>query len=398
MKEINSTLKKKRGNLFLLGVIVLAIIFGWGGGAAALIILRPYLGQNVSPTTLTNQTDTAAQESLRQANSIIENAKKIIAGQENKINDTINSGQNSLVGVFKKNQITATGSPPAAGKAFAIADYYKLSDAIGEGIVVTSDGWILTSDFTKNTPESSILKNFVVITKTKDIYNIDKISQTGIDSYIFVHLANAKNLPVKSFVSKMDLTNSQSLVALNWLGESYLTSIVDKVASNQPVADSDNGSQDIIFANNLGDYFDNAFIFSLDGKVIGYFDKINGPVPLYNFQPLIKGLLQGKESQRASLGVSYVNLRDYAIKAAGYDQGALIYSDSKTPAIKAGSAAAVAGLQAGDIIISVDNTKIDALHDLDNILEKYSAQDEINLIYRRNGVENSVMVKLQALK
>jgi membrane-associated protease RseP (regulator of RpoE activity) len=193
----------------------------------------------------------------------------------------------------------------------------------------------------------------------------------------------------------MDLTNSQSLLALNWQGESYLTSIVAKTPAILSVKDSDNGSQDIVFANNLGDYFDNAFIFSLDSKVVGYFDKKNGPVPIYNFQPLLDGLLAGKQTKRASLGVTYVNLQEYAIKDVNYNAGALIYSDSKLPAVKPGSAAAAAGLQAGDIVISVDNVNIDASHDLGDVLEKYSSGDEINVIYQRAGVENSINIKLQ---
>jgi PDZ domain len=393
MKDKNLTPKKNTGLNFFV-IIFLAIIFGLGGGVVAVVVARSYLQPTINISSVTPPTDNS-QDSVRQANSIIENAKKIIASQENKINDTISSSQNSLVGIFKKNSLAATSSAAIAAKAFDISGYYKLSDAIAEGIVVTSDGWILTSDFTKGAAGNSTIKNFVAITKTDDIYNIDQIMPTGIDSYIFVHLAKSDNLPVKSFVSKMDLTNSQTLVALDWDGVSYLTSIVDKAASDQPVKDSDVSLQNIIFANNLGDYFDNAFIFSLDNQVVGYFDKKNGPVPLYNFQPLIDGLLQGKENKRASLGVSYVNLQEYAVKDTNYDQGALIYSDTKTPAVKPGSAAALAGLKAGDVIISVDNTAIDAQHDLGEILEKYSAGDQINIIYQRNGTENAVTVKLQ---
>jgi hypothetical protein len=393
MKEKKTHQEKPAAKTSLFLIIVLALIFGLGGGIVAMIVARPYLVQNNYIPAATSTPAESSQDDLRQANSIIENAKKIIAGQENKINDTISSSQDSLVGVFKKNQLAT--STPAAGKTFNIVNYYKLSDAIGEGLIVTSDGWVLVSDFTKNGSENLPLKNFVVITKNKSIYNIDRVSQTGINSYIFVHLVGAKNLPVKSFISKMDLTNSQSLLALNWQGESYLTSIVDKTPAPLSVKDSDNGSQNIVFANNLGDYFDNAFIFSLDSKVVGYFDKKNGPVPIYNFQPLLDGLLAGKQTKRASLGVRYVNIQEYAIKDVNYNAGALIYSDGKLPAIKPDSAAAAAGLQAGDIIVSVDNVNIDAAHDLGDVLEKYSAGDEINVIYQRAGVENSINIKLQ---
>jgi hypothetical protein len=397
IKEKNFCPAKPGRNSNLFWVVILSIFFSLGGGAAAMMIARPYFIASINVSPVVNQANNSS-DNLRQANSIIENAKKIIAGQENKINDTISAGQNSLVGIFKKNPAAATSSAALAGKNLDISVYYKLSDAVGEGIVVTSDGWVFASGFAKNMPESSLLKNFVVITRNKDIYSIDKISQTGVDSYLFLHLDRAKDLPVKSFISKTDLAESQSLVALDWQGKSYLTSLVNKVSAAQAVKDSDVGSQDIVFSDNLGQFFDNAFIFSLGGQVVGYFDKKNGSIPLYNFQPLINGLLEEKQSKHASLGISYVNLQEYAIKDVNYNKGILIYSDGKSPAIKPGGAAALAGLQAGDIINSVDNTAIDADHDLRDILEKYSAGDQINLIFRRNGAENSVSIKLQELK
>ncbi len=397
MKDKNSSTRQHPKFLLIALLFVCALVFGLIGGAVSVIFLPSYLPPSANQAPVAKPVDNS-QDNLRQANAIIENAKKIIAGQENKINDTISSAQNSLVGVFKKNPLATTSSPSVTGKDFDISAYYKNSDAIGEGIVVTSDGWILTSDFTKGAATSTILKNFVVITKTNDVYSIDKVISSGINSYLFIHLAGAKNLSVKSFINEMDLTSNQSLLALNWQGESYLTSIVNQTTNDLAVKDSDSSSQNIIFSNTLGDYFDNAFIFSLDSQVVGYFDKKNGPVPLYNFQSLIKGLLQGQQSQRASLGVSYVNLQDYAIKDTGYDRGALIYANGKLPAVKPGSAADQAGLRAGDVIISADNTNIDATHDLGNLLQKYSAGDQINLIYLRQGTESSVGVKLQALK
>jgi len=397
MKENKISSAKTNYNFSLFLVIILSLTFGLVGATAAIMIAKPYIVSSPDVLPAVNQADNSSGN-LRQANSIIENAKKIIASQENKINDTISASQNTIVGIFKKNPSAATSSDAVAKKNFTIGDYYKLTDAVGEGIVVTSDGWVLASDFARGVPENSVLKNFVVITKSKDVYNIDQVSQTGMGYYLFIHLSRAKDLPVKSFISKTDLADSQSLVALNWQGESYLTSIVDKISATQPVKDSDVSSQDIIFANNLGEYFDNAFIFSLNGQVVGYFDKKNGPIPLYNFQPLIKGLLHGKESKHASLGITYINLQEYAIKDVGYNKGALIYSDGKLPAIKPLSAAALAGLQTGDIVLSADNVNIDADHDLSDILEKYSAGDEINLIFRRSGTENSVKIKLQGIK
>jgi S1-C subfamily serine protease len=96
--------------------------------------------------------------------------------------------------------------------------------------------------------------------------------------------------------------------------------------------------------------------------------------------------------------VNYVNLAEYAIKDFNYSKGALIQAAGKSPAVKPDSVAASAGLKESDVIIAVDNTYLDAAHDLGNVLKKYSAGDEVNLIYRRNETENAVKVKLGELK
>jgi hypothetical protein len=391
----NDKCKSVKNNIFLL--IIISAIFGLGGGFSGVILAKQYFNGPAADYSAPREI-VFPEEYLRQANLIVENAKKIIVGRENNVNDIISSSQNGIVGIFRKKEGASTSTVPAlSGKKPDFENYYKFDDEMGEGLVVTSDGWVLAADFAKNSPESQIIKNFVVITKNKDIYAIDKVVESGMDSYLFIHLSRAKELPVKSFVNKTDLVNSQSLIAVNWRGESYLTSVVDKKEKSGEIRDSDRAVENIVLSNNLGDYFETAFIFSLNGEVAGFFDKKFGLLPLDDFQPLIRGLLEKKEFQRASLGVRYVNLADFAIKEAGFDKGAYIYSDGKTAAIKEGGAAALAGLKEGDIILSVNNTKIEAPYDLAGIISRYSAGDEINLIYRRNGREEAVKIKLGEL-
>jgi hypothetical protein len=395
LKNMNDN--KNKAKIGLVWLIIIAVVLGIGGGVAGSFIAKNYLeptAVNLPAVTVIDN----SQDSLRQANLIIENAKKIIASQENKVNETISSSQNSLVGVFRKNEAAATGTAAINNEKFNIADYYKLDSEVGEGLVVTSDGWVLTTDFSKNSSESLILKNYVIIDKSKDVYAIDQVVKSGIDSYFFVHLVNAKDLAVKSFISKRNLATSQSLVALNWRGESYLTSVVDKKEKSQDIRDSDTSVEKIVLSDNLGDYFDNAFIFSLNIEVAGFFDKKSGLIPFDYFQPLIKGLLEKKVSKRPSLGVTYVNLEDFAIKDLSYGKGALVYPLGKFPAVKEASAAKIAKLQQGDIIVSVDNEEITGQNDLADIIAKYSAGDTISLIYRRAGVENAVKIKLGELK
>lgn len=92
MKDKNMTAKKEKGKNYIFLFMAAAILLGLIGSLAGIFIARPYLVNNIYNAPIAGESG-ASQESLRQANSIIENAKKIIIGQENKVNETISSSR-----------------------------------------------------------------------------------------------------------------------------------------------------------------------------------------------------------------------------------------------------------------------------------------------------------------
>ena len=69
-----------------------------------------------------------------------------------------------------------------------------------------------------------------------------------------------------------------------------------------------------------------------------------------------------------------------------------IYVDSVTKH----SAAAIAGVKAGDVIIKVDNKAVSDVASLHSILYNHKVGDNVNLIVNRNGKEINLRVKLQS--
>ena len=67
---------------------------------------------------------------------------------------------------------------------------------------------------------------------------------------------------------------------------------------------------------------------------------------------------------------------------------------SVQPSIVAGSPAAQAGLQAGDIITAVDGTALDATHPLDLVMSQHAPGDTVRLDVLRNGQTTTVSVTL----
>ena len=67
---------------------------------------------------------------------------------------------------------------------------------------------------------------------------------------------------------------------------------------------------------------------------------------------------------------------------------------SVQPSIVAGSPAAQAGLQAGDIITAVDGTALDATHPLDLVMSQHAPGDTVRLDVLRNGQSTTVSITL----
>ena len=371
-------------------IIILATFFGLGAGMTSTLVMRPFILNEVYNIPFSGEIN-LSQSKTHRANLVIENAKKIIIEQDTRVNNTINSAKKSIVGIFEiKKPINNTEKNIETD--FDIENYYKLNDKITEGIIITSDGWILTNNFNKDFNKKYIKENYIIITNENKTYEIEDIIESGMSSYIFIRLKNAKELPVKNFSKKNNLTNGQMVVATNWSGYSYLTSVISKNNQKEIIMSSDETAGSFILSDELEKHFKNSFIFNLNNEIIGLFNENNNIVPMDYFQPVIRALLNKKEVLRPSLGVKYINLSDFAITNTKYKEGALIHMDE---GIKKGSAAEEAGLKNGDIILSVDNIDINQTNNLTDIIQGYLAKEEITIIYARNEKEKIAKIILK---
>lgn len=393
-KDDNKEITTKKSSTSFVWLVTLAIVFSLGGSlvgafwAKSLFLSKafPLLGNEIS----------VSQDSLRRANLIIENAKKIVVEQDNKVQETIASGRNSIVGIFKK-KVEEEGKATSS-KPFTAADHYRIDEEESEGLIVTSDGWIIASGLPKGMTNEAVIKEYVVITRSRNVYEIDKVLKTGVEPYVFLHLAAAKDLPVKGLASFESLSESQLLVAVDWEGRSYLSSLFEKERPKDLIRFSDAPSKKMTMSDSFEGFFDSAFLFSLNGEAAAMFDKGSGIVAIDTFLPIINGLLEKKDVKYSSLGVYYIDLSSLSIKDPRYEKGAMIQPEGKKSGIEVGGAAAEAGLKDGDVILSINNIKIDANNDLANVIRKYPAGEEVNILYLRGDQENMVKVKLKELK
>jgi serine protease Do len=111
-------------------------------------------------------------------------------------------------------------------------------------------------------------------------------------------------------------------------------------------------------------------------------------IPISNARTIIEQLRQGK--QPAYLGVNSQNID--AAKADGHDIS--VSSGAYVAKVFAGTPAADAGIQTGDVIVSIDGKAVSSAADLGNIVRQYRPGDKVDVVLDRDGKSMTVTARL----
>ena len=145
-------------------------------------------------------------------------------------------------------------------------------------------------------------------------------------------------------------------------------------------------------------------LFNMRGEVIGInsakisADAVEGmgfAIPIEVAMAQVDKLESGKEIQRPYIGVVMYDVSNVALL---YRNNIKLDKDATDGVVisevQKGSSAAEAGLQANDVILSVDGTKVKNSAHFKYILYKHNIGDTVKLNVSRNGKELDVNLKL----
>ncbi|MFH1233758.1 MAG: S1C family serine protease [Patescibacteria group bacterium] len=376
-------------NKFLV-TISLSVFFGLVAGVVGGMVARGYLLDNIP---FFGEIDFS--RGYNNQGIIIRDGKKVVVEQNTKVIEAIDLASASLVGIFKK-QLLAKSK---AGANFNLNNYYQLDQNIGQGLIITSDGWIVTNFQIEAGIKAT---DYAIITKDKKIYSVDKIIKDNLTTFSFIHVV-AKDLPVRKFVDDSDIKNGNLIIALNWQRDSLLSTIVSKQSKNNKLVNSsDSLFGEIILDSKLSQEFSKAILFNLAGDTLALVDGKGVIRPINQLTGAVNSLLKRKEINRPSLGINYIDLANLIlidVNNANYlKKGVVISKDSDGIAVIKNSPAYLAGFKAGDIIISVNNIELDENNNLAKIIQQYIAGDKINIEYWSQGEKKQVDVILGQLK
>ncbi len=281
---------------------------------------------------------------------------------------SVASAEGSLVGIFKR------------------SNFYLPSSKVGQAVIMTSDGWLMSPMLFEAVDEKS-LSDYVVVANDKKVYDIDSVIADKLNKISFIRLDKASNLPVKDFVFSRDIVSGQEVVGLEWKGA--VTSGL--MNYRQLGIRSSEGSLNELSVDGLNSA--NIFLFDLSGRMIGFsVDTIVYDID--GIQASLNKIITDSKIRYARLGIHYIPLSDLPVESG---EGALITSADKKPAIIKGSPAEKAGLLAGDIILTIDRVQINASSDIATILKQHIPGDSVGISFSRNKEIKNIEVTLDEL-
>ncbi|MFH1631706.1 MAG: PDZ domain-containing protein [bacterium] len=265
------------------------------------------------------------------------------------------------------------------------ASWIQEIDSVGHGAVITSDGWILA--------HSDSLSRFYTPTTQAEVwvdgerFEIQNIVYDTLTDAALIKV-DAQNLPVLAFGATQNMSGGEFVFGI--------TSTHSLVASS--LEDPDRHVDSLILrAEEFDTYWrltDNVetgtpLLNSL-GELVGFMSSDHKAIPLHHALGFIQSVLRSGEVERAALGAYVVDvdtvLNVDAGLGVGVDAGALIVApNSWTSAVDASGPADLAGLLAGDLIVSIDETNIMNGTSLSEALGSYSPGSTARIIIIRTG-------------
>jgi putative serine protease PepD len=260
--------------------------------------------------------------------------------------------------------------------------------AAGSGFVLTADGYIVTNDhvvdgasnITVDFHDGSTAKARIVAADPNGDLAVLKVDRTGLTP---LPLGSSASLQVGDQLvaigNALDLSGGPTVTTgiVSATGRSLQeengVTLADMIQTDTAINPGNSGGPLLNMAGQ---------VVGINTAVAGQAQNIGFAISIDHAKTLIDQLQKGDVPSHALLGV--------ATQPSTDGNGAEVAD------VDPGSAAAKAGLQAGDVITKVDGTAIDTPDTLAGAIAAHQAGDKVTVTYTRDGASHQVEVTLGA--
>ncbi|PIQ67834.1 hypothetical protein COY25_02230 [Candidatus Uhrbacteria bacterium CG_4_10_14_0_2_um_filter_41_7] len=270
----------------------------------------------------------------------------------------------------------------------------KDDSMLGAGAVVTNDGWIVFNKisfkkFTNPLTEAEVWiggNRFAITNYVED--TLTDLVMVKIESKNLTSLAFGTSTGMNSGDLLFAIQNDQSVIIEN------IKNYRARVGEVADPAEFFTTNWELENKNPVG-----APLFNTLAELVGISTGEGGGIPLHQILPFIRSTIRDGVGSRAGLGVrvveidSTLNIDESLLQ--NMTAGALVLNESE---VLAKSPAELAGLEAGDIIISVDNKNIEKNMSLAELIALHEVGDRGVLTVLRSGALISLEVTFTDFK
>lgn len=349
---------------------------------------NPTTAPTTSPTTgasnLTQPTTSASNDATDKHFNIADAATKQVAGKKSlSIMQIASMAKPAVVAISTETQITnpfgQTGIVPAAGSGF----------------IITANGYVVTN--------FHVIEGAQSITVALDDGQIFKAVVVGSDrrNDLAVLKIDGANLPTVVLGDSKDLEVGELAVAIgNPLGElsgtvtAGIISALDREVTIDGMTMNLLQTDAAINSGNSGGALINSF-----GEVVGINNAKNAgagieglgfAIPIDMAKPIIESLIRhGYVSGRPKIGIGTRDISEQMAQFYKVPEGIYV------TVVEPGSAAAIADIRVGDVIIKADGQEAMTTDALNDLKSKHKVGDKMTITFIREGQEYTVDLTLQ---
>lgn len=308
--------------------------------------------------------------------------------------------------------VSITTSSKSQATSFFGQTYEYESSAAGTGVIVTTDGYVLTN---KHVIEGATTIN-VVLSDGTTYEKVTLAAYDPLNDIAFLKIDGVNDLPAATLGDSKTLNVGQQVIAIgNALGQfdntvtagiisgtgrsltatdssgSYSEQLSDMIQTDAAINSGNSGGP---LVNAAGEVIGINTATSSAGENVGF------AIPIAAAKGMLKQLVETGKASRAYLGVYSTTITADTAKKYNLPvkSGAYVYSESSYSAIVSGSPADKAGLKSKDIITEVNGVAIGEAGSLSTLIGEYKPGDVVELTVIREGEEMKVSVTLEGYK
>lgn len=351
--------------------IIVAIFFGALSGILGFIIIGagnfriPFVGTiNYAGSSLDN-------------NIVIQQPRSVVLEQDTQIKQIENDLLPTVLNIYRPKKST---DPLAAA--------YSASELLGRGVVLTADGWMIS---TLKTIGASAKTQYTVVGYQNKKYAINNVLVDSATGIVFGKMT-ASNLSVAKIGKSSALNIGQTVVLVSGRNQILLTTIAkigyDFKQNKDLVLGSDNFRKRIYLTTPLGAEAEGSLLVDFKGEVIGIISD-GAAIPIDEISNIINQVLAKQTTARPTLGVDYLDLAQVDGLIEFGDKGAYVaYEPLK-------NTAAFGLIKKGDLIKKVNDIELNNFVGLAEALNNFQPTNSVELLVNRGGQDLTIPVTLR---